>query len=208
MLRLKSWNQQSSSFVLYSAYSDHFYPLQSPDTAQTLGLIPGVCKGYNGTFFISKLVFNIIASSSLFSHNLNRSQQGGGQYSSTPPPSSYNQGGYRPSHSGGHQSFQRKTHTNTHWCNARPYFCPTQCLTEHKKRIHNEFYRNKGWRISNPTSKHPFNFVSQFLSKPHKFENRSPNLKPPESSLKPPRMATILKKKYPQYEDGTFLVHK
>lgn len=112
MLRLKSWNQQSSSFVLYSAYSDHFYPLQSPDTAQTLRLIPGVCKGYNVTFFISKLVFNIIASSFLFSHNLNRSQQGGGQYSSTPPPSSYNQGGYRPSHSGGHQSFQRKTHTH------------------------------------------------------------------------------------------------
>lgn len=39
-------------------------------------------------------------------HNLNRNQHGGGQYSSTPPPSSYHQGSYRPPHSGSQQSFQ------------------------------------------------------------------------------------------------------
>ncbi|XP_044233038.1 5'-3' exoribonuclease 2 [Thunnus albacares] len=39
-------------------------------------------------------------------HNLNRNQRGGGQYSNTPPPGNYNQGNYRPSHSGGHQPFQ------------------------------------------------------------------------------------------------------
>ncbi|XP_041831741.1 5'-3' exoribonuclease 2 isoform X2 [Melanotaenia boesemani] len=40
------------------------------------------------------------------SHSVNRSQPGGGQYSSTPPPGSYHQGSYRPPHSGGHQPFQ------------------------------------------------------------------------------------------------------
>ncbi|KAM7368327.1 hypothetical protein PAMP_014555 [Pampus punctatissimus] len=39
-------------------------------------------------------------------HNLNRNQRGGGQYSSIPPPSNYNQGNYRPPHSGGQQPFQ------------------------------------------------------------------------------------------------------
>ncbi|KAG7220559.1 hypothetical protein INR49_017996 [Caranx melampygus] len=39
-------------------------------------------------------------------HSLNRNQHGGGQYSNTPPPSSYQQGNYRPPHSRGHQPFQ------------------------------------------------------------------------------------------------------
>ncbi|XP_049446346.1 5'-3' exoribonuclease 2 [Epinephelus fuscoguttatus] len=39
-------------------------------------------------------------------HSLSRNQHGGGQYSNTPPPSSYQQGNYRAPHSGGHQPFQ------------------------------------------------------------------------------------------------------
>uniref|UniRef100_A0A3B4UJ60 5'-3' exoribonuclease n=1 Tax=Seriola dumerili TaxID=41447 RepID=A0A3B4UJ60_SERDU len=48
----------------------------------------------------------------LYSHSMNRNQHSGGQYSNTPPPSNYQQGNYRPPHSGGHQPFQRKKHTH------------------------------------------------------------------------------------------------
>uniref|UniRef100_A0A8C4GT61 5'-3' exoribonuclease n=1 Tax=Dicentrarchus labrax TaxID=13489 RepID=A0A8C4GT61_DICLA len=46
-------------------------------------------------------------------HNMNRNQHGRGQYSNAPPPGNYQQGNYRQ-HSGGQQSYQRKTHTHTH----------------------------------------------------------------------------------------------
>ncbi|KAF0023957.1 hypothetical protein F2P81_024587 [Scophthalmus maximus] len=39
-------------------------------------------------------------------HSMNRNQHGGGQYSSAPPPNSYQRGNYRSPHGSGHQPFQ------------------------------------------------------------------------------------------------------
>uniref|UniRef100_A0A8C7Z809 5'-3' exoribonuclease n=1 Tax=Oryzias sinensis TaxID=183150 RepID=A0A8C7Z809_9TELE len=53
-------------------------------------------------------------------HSLNRNQQGGGQYSNTPPPGTYHQGSYRAQHAGGHRGFQRKFTLES----AIPSYCP------------------------------------------------------------------------------------
>ncbi|KAG7215827.1 hypothetical protein INR49_021876 [Caranx melampygus] len=47
----------------------------------------------------SRLTWTSRASGLWGAHSLNRNQHGGGQYSNTPPPSSYQQGNYRPPHS-------------------------------------------------------------------------------------------------------------
>uniref|UniRef100_A0A3Q4BQ90 5'-3' exoribonuclease n=1 Tax=Mola mola TaxID=94237 RepID=A0A3Q4BQ90_MOLML len=60
------------------------------------------------------LRYNSVTSHFSIIHGLNRNQHSRGQYSNTPPPSTYQQGNYHPQHSRSHQPFHRKTQTHTH----------------------------------------------------------------------------------------------
>ncbi|XP_037541967.1 5'-3' exoribonuclease 2 [Nematolebias whitei] len=69
-------------------------------------------------------------------HSVNRNQQGGGQYSNTPPPSNYHQGIYRPSH----QQFQRPRQNPI--LTAPPFFSPQPPFQRLQGQAHST---GQGW---------------------------------------------------------------